>query len=249
LKLSSSEIDNVNNKTVYVKLNDVLSKDKTEEINKFFSQKYKADVEIGVVSNIVKKELTTNAIFAIVLSLIGMVIYVSFRFRFTYAVSSMIALVHDITMIFMVFIIAKLEISVIFIAAILTIIGYSINDTIVIFDRIREIIKEKYKNRIPDVKTLRDIVNQSLRGTLTRTIFTTTTVMFPILCLIFLGAYEINNFNIAILIGLIAGVYSTVFLAPQLWCFLESKNIGKVVEKNKKYKDKVEELSVKGINS
>ncbi len=248
-KVTADEIDNIDSKTVYIKLNEVLEKDETEELETFFSDKYNADVEIGVISNIVKKELTVNAIFAVILSLVGMVIYVSFRFRFTFAIASMVALVHDVLIILAVFAIFKIEIASIFIAAILTIIGYSINDTIVIFDRIREVIKIKYKNIIPSAKVLGDIVNESLRGTFTRTLFTTITVMFPIISLIFLGAYEINNFNIAIFIGLIAGVYSTVFLAPQLWQYLELKNIGKQAEKKTKYKDKVEELTVKGINS
>lgn len=123
------------------------------------------------------------------------------------------------------------------------------DNRIVIFDRIREIIKTKHKGIVPDKEVLKGIVNDSLRSTLTRTIFTTTTVLFPIISLIFLGAYEINNFNIAILIGLIAGVYSTVFLAPQLWYTMELKNVGKKAEDKKIYKDEFEEINIKGINS
>ena len=249
LNIETMEMDNIDNNSVYLKLDEVLNKEKAEQVNDYFTKKYNADVEIGVVSNIVKQELTKNAFFAVLLSLVGMIIYVSFRFKFTYAISSIIALVHDVLLIVAFFAIFKLEVSVIFIAAILTIIGYSINDTIVIFDRIRETIKDKHKNIIPNKEVLKNIVNDSLRSTLTRTIFTTTTVMFPIVSLVFLGAYEINNFNIAIMIGLAAGVYSTIFLAPQLWYFLESKNIGKVAENKKVYKDRLDELSIKGINS
>lgn len=249
LELSAVEIDNIDPKTVYIKLEDVLSKDDTETLNDFFSNKYKADVDIGVVSNIVKKELTMNAIYAITLSLIGMIIYVSIRFKFSFAIASIVALIHDVIMVFAVFAIFRIEISVIFIAAILTTIGYSINDTIVIFDRIRETIKDKYNNNVSTNEIMHDIINDSLRGTLTRTIFTTITVIFPVVCLIFFGAYEINNFNIAILIGLIAGVYSTVLLAPQLWCLLESKNMGKEPKKKPKQKKELEELSIKGINA
>ncbi|HHT38647.1 MAG TPA: protein translocase subunit SecD [Mollicutes bacterium] len=249
LNIETMEMDNIDNNSVYLKLDEVLNKEKAEQVNDYFTKKYNADVEIGVVSNIVKQELTKNAFFAVLLSLVGMIIYVSFRFKFTYAISSIIALVHDVLLIVAFFAIFKLEVSVIFIAAILTIIGYSINDTIVIFDRIRETIKDKHKNIIPNKEVLKNIVNDSLRSTLTRTVFTTTTVMFPIVSLVFLGAYEINNFNIAIMIGLAAGVYSTIFLAPQLWYFLESKNIGKVAENKKVYKDRLDELSIKGINS
>ncbi|HHX16600.1 MAG TPA: protein translocase subunit SecD [Mollicutes bacterium] len=249
LNIEATDMDYINNNSLYIKLDDVLTKEESETVNDYFTSKYDADVEIGVVSNIVKKELTKNAFFAVMLSLVGMIIYVSFRFKFSYAVSSMTALIHDVLIVIACFAIFKLEVSSIFIASILTIIGYSINDTIVIFDRIREIIKTKHKGIVPDKEVLKGIVNDSLRSTLTRTIFTTTTVLFPIISLIFLGAYEINNFNIAILIGLIAGVYSTVFLAPQLWYTMELKNVGKKAEDKKIYKDEFEEINIKGINS
>ena len=249
LNIEATDMDYINNNSLYIKLDDVLTKEESETVNDYFTSKYDADVEIGVVSNIVKKELTKNAFFAVMLSLVGMIIYVSFRFKFSYAVSSMTALIHDVLIVIACFAIFKFEVSSIFIASILTIIGYSINDTIVIFDRIREIIKTKHKGIVPDKEVLKGIVNDSLRSTLTRTIFTTTTVLFPIISLIFLGAYEINNFNIAILIGLIAGVYSTVFLAPQLWYTMELKNVGKKAEDKKIYKDEFEEINIKGINS
>ena len=248
LKLDYNEINNINDNTAYIKLNDVLTKEESEPLNKYFTDKYDASVDIGVVSNIVKKELTKNAIIAVVLSLIGMIIYVSFRFRFTFAIASISALLHDVLIMFAIFAIFRLEIDVIYIAAVLAIIGYSVNDTIVIFDRIRETVTLKHKNIIPNKEVLKSILNESLRAVLKRSILITVTVLLAVISLIIFGSVEILNFNIAILIGLIAGVYSSVLLAPYVWYLLELRNIGKKVDLKEKYKDKYEELVVKGIN-
>mgnify|MGYP000109877343 CR=1 FL=1 len=104
------------------------------------------DSDIYVVSKVVKIELTKNAIKSLIFAIIGIVIYVSIRFKFNYAVSAIVALLHDVIITFLIFGVFKIEITSIFIAAILTIIGYSINDTIVTFDMIRENYKDKYKN-------------------------------------------------------------------------------------------------------
>ena len=139
----------------------------------------------------------------------------------------------------------KIEINSIFIAAILTIIGYSINDTIVTFDMIRKNYKEK--NKITK-EYIKDIVNNSIRLTLFRSIITTITTIIPVICLIIFGSSEILTFNIALLIGLIAGLFSSIFVSNQLWLMLESKSISKTKKVKKNKKDEVEELKVKGIN-
>ena len=122
-----------------------------------------------------------------------------------------------------------MEVSTIFIAAILSIIGYSINDTIVSFDRIRE--NANRKGKIKSAKELEDIVNTSLTVTLGRTIVTTITTLCPVVCLIVFGAHEIINFNIALFAGLIAGVLSSIFVASQLWYDFEKREIGKPIKK------------------
>lgn len=212
----------------------------------YFTEKYNAKTDIGVVSNVVKQELIKNAIYSVILASIGIIIYMSLRFKFSYAVSGLVALLHDICIIFAIFSICKLEVETIFIAAMLSIIGYSINDTIVIFDRIRENIGDK---KVKDKNDLKDVVNTSLRQTITRSLVTTLTTLFPVICLIFLGSHEIFNFNIALLIGLIAGSYSSIFIASQLWIILESKNLNKKVTKKKVQKKEPVELLIKGINS
>ena len=118
-----------------------------------------------------------------------------------------------------------------FIAAILSIIGYSINDTIVTFDRIRENIKKKKSNKILASNELKEAVNNSLNQTLGRSIVTTMTTLMPVISLIILGSHEIINFNIALLIGLIAGVYSSIFIASQIWFMIEKHSSGKPIKK------------------
>ena len=236
-----------NNDSVIVRIEDTLDENQVIETANYLKEKYEATIDVGVVSNMVKKELVKNAIISLLLSFIGIILYVSIRFRFSYAISGLIALFHDIFVVFMVFALFKLEISTIFIAAILSIVGYSINDTIVTFDRIRETIKFKFNNDIKTKEELKLAINTSLRETLSRTVVTTITTLLPVICLIVFGSHEIVNFNIALLIGLIAGTLSSIFLSTSLWYAIERKFIGK--PKKKWLDEEVEELKVKGINS
>lgn len=236
-----------NNDSIVVRIEEVLDENKVINTSNYLKDKYDANIDIGVVSNMVKKELVKNAIISLLLSFIGIIIYVSIRFTFNYAISGIIALLHDIFIVFMAFSLFKLEISTIFIAAILSIVGYSINDTIVTFDRIRKTIKFRYNGNIKNKEELYDSVNTSLRETLTRTIITTITTLLPVVSLILFGSHEIINFNIALLIGLIAGTLSSIFLSTSLWYIISKRNIGK--PKKKWLDDDKEELKVKGINS
>lgn len=221
-----------------------LTKEEIKELSGTLEDTYQVQSNIYVVSDMVKKELIKNAIFALLIAIIGIIIYVSFRFRFNYAISGIIALIHDVLITIIFFGIFNLEIDSIFIAAILTIIGYSINDTIVTFDMIRK----NYNNKKEMTKEyLPEIVNNSVRLTFFRTIMTTVTTLVPILCLIFLGSSEILNFNLALLIGFIAGAFSSIYISNQIWLILETRRLSKP-KKEKKDIDEVEELQIKGIN-
>lgn len=243
--ISTTDVRDEN--TIDVLITDSLTKDQVLKTEKHFKEKYNAATEIGVVSNVVKRELIKNAFLSLLLASIAIVIYISARYKFSYALGAIVALLHDVFIIVAVFSIFDLEVSSIFVAAILSIIGYSINDTIVLFDRIKENINLKEKNTIKSKEDLGEIVNDSLRQTLSRSIITTLTTLIPVVCLIFMGSREIINFNIAMLIGLIAGAYSSICIASQLWYHIEKKNIGK--PKKKKWYDEPEELKVKGVNS
>lgn len=239
-------IDNTN---VIVKVTNVLDQNQVLNTQSYLNEKYEASTEIGVVSNVVKKELVKNAIIALLLASIGIIIYVTFRFQFSYAISGIIALMHDVFIIVALFSLLKLEVSSIFIAAILSIIGYSINDTIVTFDRVRENISKKYKFKLKNEDDLNTLVDTSLKQTLSRSIITTITTLIPVICLIMFGSHEIMNFNIALLFGLIAGTYSSIFIACQMWRILFKRNIGVDLSKNWYDDDEPEEKKIKGINA
>ena len=148
----------------------------------------------------------------------------------------MLALLHDAFVMIVIFSIFQLEVDLTFIAAVLTIIGYSINDSIVTFDRNRELYKQK--KRVRDIKDLEEIVNASIRQTLGRSINTVLTVLFPVIALLIFGSESLRNFSFALLVGLVVGTYSSVFVASQIWLMLENRRLKK--GKNKKKVEKVE---------
>lgn len=223
LNYDVSTISKTENNQVEVMLNAELGEDEINEVNEYFEEKYDANCEINVVTNVVKQDLIKNAIYSVLIAAIAIIIYISIRFKFSFAISSIIALTHDVLVIMILFSIFKIEVNVIFIAAVLTIIGYSINNTIVVFDRVRENLK-KLNSKISK-EDLKSVINQSVSQTLTRSLYTTITTMIPVICLIFLGSSGILPFNLALLIGLIAGCYSSVLIAGQVWYLIESRKI------------------------
>ena len=232
-----------NNNSTYI-IDEVLNKDEIKNLNDYIESNYELSSDIYVVSDVVKKELVKNAIKALIISSIAIIIYVSIRFKFNYAISGIIALLHDVILTILFFGLFNIEINSTFIAAILTIIGYSINDTIVTFDMIRELYKEK-KN----VKTSEDInkiVDTSVKRVLSRTILTSVTTILPVIMLLIMGAKEIVNFNIALLVGFIFGTLSSIFVSNYLWSKLEYIRITKPVKDDDD--DEITEYKVKGIN-
>ena len=254
LKELGYEIENVDELTggaMSARIGDTLSQKEIKNTEDYFNEKYEATTEIGVVSDIVKKELIKNAVISLLLAGIAIGIYISMRFTFTYAVGAIVALIHDVFMMIGLFSIFRLEVNSMFIAALLSIVGYSINDTIVTFDRIRENIEKKYRGRLRKKEQYIEIVNESLKETFGRSIVTTFTTLIPVVILIFLGSHEILNFNIALLFGLISGVYSSLFIASQLWLDLDYRHNLKNQKKPKKKtpKKEDEEILIKGINA
>lgn len=158
------------------------------------------------------RELTQKALLALFITSVLMVIYITVRFEFKQAIAAIIALLHDALVVTGIFSLFRLEVDSAFVAALLTILGYSINDTIVIFDRIRENMLSRKKG-----ESLEDLVNASIWQTLTRSINTVLTVVFVLVALYFLGGSTIRNFVLAILIGVISGAYSSICNASPLW--------------------------------
>ena len=171
---------------------------------------------VELVGPRVGSDLKRKALWAVGLSFLGILIYVGFRFHeFAYGLGGIVALIHDIIVTFGAISIFNLEYSLSLLAVILTIIGFSINDTIVIFDRVRENIKKLRKEELPT------IFNISINETLGRTILTSGTVMMVVLILFFFGGEVIHDFTIALIVGLITGTYSTIYIASPVVLLLE----------------------------
>lgn len=210
-----------------------------EEIADFKAQvikDYGHEPNVSTVSPTVGKELVKNAIKALSLAAVGIIIYVAIRFEWRMGVGAIVSLLHDVFFIVAAFSLLRLEVDITFIAAVLTIVGYSINDTIVTFDRIRENIDRSEK--ITTKEELALIVNKSLRQTMGRSVNTVLTVIIVVVALIAFGAPSIQNFSIALLIGLVTGMYSSICIAAQIWYTLKAREMKKkgtsVVKKEKK---------------
>lgn len=240
------EKTNNNSEEINIILKEALDQDEITTLKNDLQNELNVESDIYVVSPVVKQELVKNAIKSLILASIGIIIYVAIRFKFNYAISGIVALIHDVLFTLLFFCVFKIEIDSVFIAAILTIIGYSINDTIVTFDIIRDNYKTKYKNNITNPNDLDTLVDISIKRTLYRTILTTLTTIIPVIILLIFGSKEIMNFNIALLVGFIAGVYSSIFISNMLWLYLEKRRITKPVKSDDD--DEIQELKVKGIN-
>ncbi|TXC90325.1 protein translocase subunit SecDF [Metabacillus litoralis] len=202
----------------------VLDQPKIAEVKNHFKEKYGSEPNVSTVSPTVGEELARNAMLGVLIASIGIIIYVSIRFEFYMALASIVALLHDAFFIIAFFSITRLEVDITFIAAVLTIVGYSINDTIVTFDRIRELHKKK---KVKTIEDLQFIVNRSLQQTFTRSINTVLTVVIAVIALMIFGSSSITNFSIALLVGLVSGTYSSLFIAAQLWLIWKGKQLTK----------------------
>lgn len=189
------------------------------------NEQFGKDPSVSTVSPTVGQELVKNALKALMFAALGIVIYVAFRFEWRMGLASIVSLLHDAFLMVAVFSILRLEVDITFIAAVLTIVGYSINDTIVTFDRIRENLHRS--KTITSEDELATIVNKSLRQTLGRSVNTVLTVILVVVALLIFGAEGIRNFSIALLIGLLAGTYSSIYIAAQIWFDLKVKEMRK----------------------
>ncbi|MGQ5176833.1 protein translocase subunit SecDF [Bacillus halotolerans] len=205
----------------------VPDKETIAKVKDYFKDKYGSEPNVSTVSPTVGKELARNALYAVAIASIGIIIYVSIRFEYKMAVAAIVSLLYDAFFIITFFSITRLEVDVTFIAAVLTIVGYSINDTIVTFDRVREHMKKRKPKTFAD---LSHIVNLSLQQTFTRSINTVLTVVIVVITLLIFGASSITNFSIALLVGLLTGVYSSLYIAAQIWLVWKGKELKKGTE-------------------
>ena len=166
-------------------------------------------------------ELVQQAAMAIVLSWVLMIAYISFRFEFKFAIAAIIALIIDVLVVLSYFSLFQMEMDSSFVAALLTVVGYSVNGTIVIFDRIRENLKIHRRS-----ESLGEMVDNSIWQCMTRTIYTVATSLFAIVSIFLFGGETIHNFSFAMLVGFASGAYTSIFLAGPMWMFLKNKKIG-----------------------
>ncbi|MEK4486579.1 protein translocase subunit SecDF [Psychrobacillus sp. FSL H8-0484] len=225
--LSSEDIvlSGENGDSAVVRYKEEFSQEEIKTLKAEMTEQFGEEPTVSTVSPTVGKELAKNALKALIFAAIGIVIYVAFRFEWRMGVASIVSLLHDAFLMVAIFSILRLEVDITFIAAVLTIVGYSINDTIVTFDRIRENLLRS--NKITTEEELATIVNKSLRQTLGRSVNTVLTVVLVVVALLLFGAEGIRNFSIALLIGLIAGTYSSILIATQLWFDLKVKELRK----------------------
>ena len=178
-----------------------------------------AILQVDNVDATVGDELRAQALTATLIAAALMLIYIAIRFEFRTGVAAVICLLHDVLVMLTVYLVLRIPVNSNFIAAILTIVGYSINNTIVVFDRVRE---NYNKNKRGD---LAELVNTSIKQTLGRSINTTITTLLPVVMLFIVGVPSIRQFTIPLMVGLLAGTYSSVLLAGPIWVGL--KKIGK----------------------
>lgn len=216
----TNEIDN----TQYeIKAKD-LDSTKVSEVFKALQEKYTLEDDALIsqdeIGASVGKELTKNSIVALLVACVAMLVYIAFRFEMNYGIASVIALLHDVLITISVYAIFDIPVNTPFIAAILTIVGYSINDTIVIFDRIRENLKNM--RRVSST----EVANKSITQTMSRSINTTLTTLITIIAVnIFVPT--VREFSFPLIIGIAAGAYSSIFIASPVWVMLKDKKVKK----------------------
>ena len=228
-----------------------LSVDEREKLNSALAQNFGVDAEkitAESISGAVSSEMKKDAVVATVIATILMLLYIWFRFKdFRFATSSVLALVHDVLVVIAFYALLRWSVGSTFIACILTIVGYSINATIVIFDRIRE------NKALLSKATKEEIINTSVTETLTRSIYSSLTTFIMIFVLFIMGVSSIREFALPIMVGIVAGTYSSVFLSSIFW-YIFSNRFDKKIEqkkeeqkaekaKNKKKKDKKVEIN------
>jgi preprotein translocase subunit SecF len=178
--------------------------------------------EIGPV---IGKAVQRDAIVAITVSMIAIIIYIAFRFEFKFGVAAAIATIHDVLSVLGIFYLLNWEINLLIVTALLTLAGYSLTDTVVVFDRIRENLKRNKKDALPQ------LVNNSLNEVLSRTIITSLTVVIVLIPLVLFGGDVLHDFSIALLLGVMVGTYSSVFVASPILVVWQAKTGGRLISK------------------
>ncbi len=233
--------------TVYATTKQALDKEDLNTIKDAFIEKYGIEPGDNVVTPIVGRELAHNAMILTLVAWVAMLAYIAMRYEWDYAVSCLVALVHDVLITLSVFAILRLEVNTELISVLLTIIGYSINNSIVVFDRLREIMNDKH-NHVKKSEYAA-IVNESLGNTIRMSLNSSFSTLLPVIFLLALGSKSIFTFTFAMFVGMIAGTISSIFIAPRMWLYIRSHHDVKKKPKKEVYKESLDEYTIKGINA
>lgn len=218
--VSSIQKTGANNDEVIIKVKEIDSATRNkvfENIKKAYNLKSEAPLAVDNVSSSVGADLRKSAVMSATVAVILMLIYITIRFEFKTGLSAVLCLMHDVLVILTFYSLFRIPMNINFIAAILTVLGYSINATIIVFDRVRENMRFQKKEGFAN------IVNRSIWQTMARSINTSLTTFFVIFTLYIFGVANVKDFAFPIMIGIIAGTYSSVFMAGNIWVFLKGK--------------------------
>ena len=220
------DINTVNQRTLTSIIQDVISRQMTSNMSQAITDRLGSEqtfeiISVSLIGPKVSQELGRNALLAIIFGLIGMLLYIGIRFQFRFAVGAIAALLHDVVITVGALSLGGFEFSLPIIAALLTIVGYSLNDTIVVYDRIRENTKTLRKKHMPTKR----IFNLSINQSLSRTLITSLTTAIVVVILFIWGGEPLRGFTFALLVGVIVGTYSSVFVAtPVVYSWSKRKN-------------------------
>lgn len=232
--------------TIYATTKVAIEKDELQTIKDAFLAKYGQEPGDNIVTPVVGRELVRNAVILTIIAWIAMLAYIAFRYEWDYAVSCLVALIHDVLITLAVFAILRLEVNIEVITVLLTIIGYSINNSIVVCDRIRQTLQGQGKLNSEGYKK---IVNDALNNTFKVSLFSSISTLLPLLLLLIMGSRAIFTFTFAMFVGMVAGTLSSLFITPTLWWYIRSHHEPKQKAKKKETKESLDEYTIKGINA
>ena len=241
------------NRTVYAVTTKSISTKDLTSMKASLKKEYGEEPGDNVVTPVVGRDLVRNAFILTIVAWIAMLGYITLRYEWDYAIGCLVALFHDVFMVLSFFIIFRMEVNTELVSVLLTIIGYSINNSIIIFDRIRENMEGR-KNASMKREDYNRVVNESLDQTIKMSVYGSLTTLFPVIFLVFIGSNAIITFNVAMLVGLIAGTFSSIFIAPSVWRFFRihhkaKDKVKKAPKKKKQYREQLDEYTIKGINA
>ena len=233
--------------TVYATTKDSLTVEQLDEIKTTFTEAYGIEPGDNVVTPVVGKELVRNAVILTLVAWVAMLLYIAFRYKVDYALSCLVALIHDVLITLSIFAIFRFEVNTELISVLLTIIGYSINNSIVVCDRIKETVSNR-KGNISKTE-YKTIANEALNNTFRMSLFSFISTVLPVILLLIAGSHSIFTFTFAMFVGLIAGTLSSMFLMPYVWTYIHTHYTPKPKKAKKQKKEALDEYTIKGINA